>query len=309
MSFLRFYQSEESDEMDYIKTEKLTKHYGKNRGIEDIDVNVKKGEIFGFIGPNGAGKSTLIRTLLNFLYPTSGSATILGKDIVKNSKEIKEDIGYVPSEVKYYEKVTVREIIDYAKSFTKHSYTDKEIDFIIKDLDIDLDKKMEELSLGNKKKVALVQALINNPKILILDEPTSGLDPLIQIKLFKLLRKIKDSGSTVFFSSHNLAEVESICDRVLIIREGRVVKLVDLKETIKDLGKIIEVSGVFPKIVIEEMAERMIFADDKKFKFIYKGDIDKFIKTMSHYDIEELSVRPESLEDTFMKYYEQEVKQ
>ena len=216
--------------MNTIETEKLTKSYGKNIGIEDVDMSVLKGEIFGFIGPNGSGKSTLIRTLLNFLYPTSGKGTVLDKDIVRDSKEIKEHVGYVPSEIKYYGKSTVREIIEYAKSFKKDSLTNNEIDELINDLDIDLNKKMDELSLGNKKKVAIVQALINKPIVLILDEPTSGLDPLMQNKLFKILRTMKKSGGTVFFSSHNLTEVENICDRVLIIREGRVVKLIDLKD-------------------------------------------------------------------------------
>lgn len=295
--------------MNTIETEKLTKSYGKNIGIEDVDMSVLKGEIFGFIGPNGSGKSTLIRTLLNFLYPTSGKGTVLDKDIVRDSKEIKEHVGYVPSEIKYYGKSTVREIIEYAKSFKKDSLTNNEIDELINDLDIDLNKKMDELSLGNKKKVAIVQALINKPIVLILDEPTSGLDPLMQNKLFKILRTMKKSGGTVFFSSHNLTEVENICDRVLIIREGRVVKLIDLKETIKDLGRIIEIKGSFSKDFVEKRTEKIISIIEDKYKFIYRGDIDTFVKDLSTYKVQELSIRKENLEDTFMKYYEKEVKQ
>ncbi len=295
--------------MNTIETEKLTKSYGKNIGIEDVDMSVLKGEIFGFIGPNGSGKSTLIRTLLNFLYPTSGKGTVLDKDIVRDSKEIKEHVGYVPSEIKYYGKSTVREIIEYAKSFKKDSLTNNEIDELINDLDIDLNKKMDELSLGNKKKVAIVQALINKPIVLILDEPTSGLDPLMQNKLFKILRTMKKSGGTVFFSSHNLTEVENICDRVLIIREGRVVKLIDLKETIKDLGRIIEIKGSFSKDFVEKRTEKIISIIEDKYKFIYRGDIDVFVKDLSTYEVQELSIRKENLEDTFMKYYEKEVKQ
>ena len=295
--------------MNTIETEKLTKSYGKNIGIEDVDMSVLKGEIFGFICPNGSGKSTLIRTLLNFLYPTSGKGTVLDKDIVRDSKEIKEHVGYVPSEIKYYGKSTVREIIEYAKSFKKDSLTNNEIDELINDLDIDLNKKMDELSLGNKKKVAIVQALINKPIVLILDEPTSGLDPLMQNKLFKILRTMKKSGGTVFFSSHNLTEVENICDRVLIIREGRVVKLIDLKETIKDLGRIIEIKGSFSKDFVEKRTEKIISIIEDKYKFIYRGDIDVFVKDLSTYEVQELSIRKENLEDTFMKYYEKEVKQ
>ena len=294
--------------MNIIETKKLSKNYGKNIGIEDVDMKIGQGEIFGFIGPNGAGKSTLIRTLLNFLYPTSGEGTIFRKDIVKESKSIKEKVGYVPSEVKYYGKVSVKEMINYAKSFAKNPYKDEEIEVLIKDLNIDLSKNMDELSLGNKKKVAIVQALIGRPEILILDEPTSGLDPLIQKKLFKILRSIKDSGGTVFFSSHNLSEVESICDRVLIINQGRVVKLIDLKTTIKDLGRVIDIKGNFSNKFISTLAENIICCKDNLYSITYKGEIDEFIKQISKYDIDELSIRRETLEDTFIKYYESEEK-
>lgn len=294
--------------MNVIETHNLTKRYGKNRGIENIDMNIGEGEIFGFIGPNGSGKSTLIRTLLNFLYPTSGDGEILELDIVKESKQIKEMVGYVPSEIKYYGKVTVKDMIDYAKSFKKDSYSDEEIQVLVKDLDIDVNKRMDELSLGNKKKVSILQALIGRPKILILDEPTSGLDPLIQKKLFEILLDIKSSGGTVFFSSNNLSEVESICDRVLIIREGEIVNLIDLKLRLQELGRIIEIKGNFSKKFIEKLSDEVISSQHGSYKIIYRGSIDEFIKAISVYDIEELSVRRENLEDTFIKYYEKEEK-
>ena len=294
--------------MNAIETNSLTKNYGKNRGIENINIGVKEGEIFGFIGPNGAGKSTLIRILLNFLYPTSGEGTIDGKDIVKESKAIKENIGYVPSEIKYYGKATVKEIIKYAQSFKKDSYTDEEVDALVKDLDIDVNKKMEELSLGNKKKVSVLQALINRPSMIILDEPTSGLDPLMQKKLFKILRDMKAAGATVFFSSHNLTEVESICDRVLIIKEGKLVDLVELKAVKEDLGKIIDIKGNFSKEFIMEISEEIITEIDGMYKIIYKGEINMFVKAISAYDIEELSIKRENLEDMFIEYYEKDVK-
>ena len=294
--------------MNVIETHNLTKRYGKNRGIENIDMNIGEGEIFGFIGPNGSGKSTLIRTLLNFLYPTNGDGEILELDIVKESKQIKEMVGYVPSEIKYYGKVTVKDMIDYAKSFKKDSYSDEEIQVLVKDLDIDVNKRMDELSLGNKKKVSILQALIGRPKILILDEPTSGLDPLIQKKLFEILLDIKSSGGTVFFSSNNLSEVESICDRVLIIREGEIVNLIDLKLRLQELGRIIEIKGNFSKKFIEKLSDEVISSQHGSYKIIYRGSIDEFIKAISVYDIEELSVRRENLEDTFIKYYEKEEK-
>lgn len=294
--------------MNVIETHKLTKRYGKNRGIENIDMSIGEGEIFGFIGPNGSGKSTLIRTLLNFLYPTSGEGEILGLDIVKKSKKIKEVVGYVPSEIKYYGKITVKDMIDYAKSFKKDSYSNEEIQTLVKDLDIDVNKRMDQLSLGNKKKVSILQALIGRPKILILDEPTSGLDPLIQKKLFKILLDIKASGGTVFFSSHNLSEVESICDRVLIIREGEIVSLIDLKLRLKELGRIIEIKGSFSKEFIEKLGSEIISLEQGSYKLVYRGEIGEFIKAISVYDIEELSIRRENLEDTFIKYYEKEGK-
>ncbi|MEG2800246.1 MAG: ABC transporter ATP-binding protein, partial [Erysipelotrichaceae bacterium] len=196
--------------MNIIETKNLTKNYGKNRGIQDINISVKEGEIFGFIGPNGAGKSTTIKTLLNFIYPTSGSSKILGMDIVEDSSKIKEYIGYVPSEVRYYDDVKVKDIIKYSKSF--YPKTDQEyVDKICNELELDMNKKMGELSLGNKKKVSIAQALIHSPKLLILDEPTNGLDPLMQNKLFNILLKEKEKGNTVFLSSHNLTEVQNLC--------------------------------------------------------------------------------------------------
>ena len=177
--------------MNAIEIKNLTKVYGKNRGIQDINISVKEGEIYGFIGPNGAGKSTTIKTLLNFIYSTSGEALIFGMDSVKESEKIKEYVGYVPSEVRYYDDVKVKDIIKYAQSSypkSKKEYVDR----ICNELELDMNKKMGELSLGNKKKVAIAQSLINNPKLLILDEPTNGLDPLMQKKLFNILIEEKE---------------------------------------------------------------------------------------------------------------------
>ena len=165
-----------------IETENLTKYYGRHRGIIQVNIRVNEGEIFGFIGPNGAGKSTFIRTILNFIYPTEGSGIIFGKDIVKESKSIKKMIGYVPSEVRYYGKVKVKDLLDYANSFKEAS--DGQVGNLMKELDIDENKFMYELSLGNKKKVSIAQALLGNPKLLILDEPASGLDPLCRRNCF-----------------------------------------------------------------------------------------------------------------------------
>lgn len=290
--------------MSVIEIMDLTKSYGKNRGIIDVNINVSEGEIFGFIGPNGAGKSTLIRTLLNFIYPTSGSGNIFGRHISNESKAIKELIGYVPSEVKYYGKSYVKDIINYSRSFKKDA-TDDQIQSLVNELDIDLNKRMSELSLGNKKKIAIAQALLGNPKLLILDEPTSGLDPLMQKKLFNMLLKFRENGNTVFLSSHNLVEVENLCDRVAIIKDGRIIETMDLQSTLNDFGRIIEIEGNIPKEFIEGVANNILSINQDLYKFIYKGDIDKFIKSIATYDIQNLSIRKENLEDTFIKYYEE----
>lgn len=289
--------------MYVIETMGLTKYYGKNRGIIDVDLKVKEGEIFGFIGPNGSGKSTLIRTLLNLLYPTSGGGFIFERDIVTDSKTIKESIGYVPSEIKYYGQSYVKEILEYVKSFKKDA-TSEQIDRLADLLDIDRKKKISELSLGNKKKVAIAQALLGNPKLLILDEPTNGLDPLMQKILFDILNDYRKNGNTVFLSSHNLIEVGNLCDRVSIIKEGKIIETMELISRLSDFGRIIEIEGDFPKEYIEEISSEIYSYNEKTYKFLFKGDIDKFVKSIVPYKISNLSIRKENLEDTFIKYYE-----
>ena len=289
--------------MYVIETINLTKNYGKNRGIIDVNLKVKEREIFGFIGPNGAGKSTFIRTLLNFIYPTAGGGYVLEKDIVADSKAIKESIGYVPSEVKYYGGSYVKDILEYAKSFKKDA-NDKQMKHLVDLLDIDLNKKMNELSLGNKKKIAMAQALLGNPKLLILDEPTSGLDPLMQKILFDILVEIKEKGHTVFLSSHNLIEVGNLCDRVAIIKEGKIIDTMDLKSKLSEFGRIIEIQGNIPKEFIDEIASKILSMDGNSYRFMFKGNIDQFIKSIARYEITNLSIRKENLEDTFIKYYE-----
>jgi len=292
--------------MNIIETNKLTKSYGKNRGIVDVNLQVKEGEIFGFVGPNGAGKSTTIRTLLNFNFPTSGYGTILGKDIVKESSEIKKYIGYVPSEVKFYDESKVKDIIRYAESFYEN--TNKEdTDELCKELEVELEKKMSELSLGNKKKVAIVQALIHNPKLLILDEPTNGLDPLIQKKLFNILEKQRAKGTTIFLSSHNLVEVENLCDRVAVIKDGKIIDVIEIDKLARKTGvKItLKAEGIDNKKV-EEFKGEIIENNKGEITFSFIGDIDKLIKEIAKFNVEKLLIGEHTLEDTFMDYYKRE---
>lgn len=207
-----------------IEINKLTKTYGKHRGIEDITLSIQEGEIFGFIGPNGAGKSTTIRCLLSLIYPTSGSASIFGADCIKNASEIAKEVGYLPSEVFYYDNMKVKDLLNYSASFYKKDCK-KKIRELCDVLELDTGRKIEDLSFGNRKKVGIVQGLLHSPKLIILDEPTSGLDPLMQKKFFDLIQEENRNGATVFFSSHILSEVQKMCDRVGFIKEGKLIKL------------------------------------------------------------------------------------
>ena len=295
--------------MKIIETKNLTKSYNKNRGIESINISVNEGEIYGFIGPNGAGKSTAIKTLLNFIYQTSGSGTIFGMDIVKDSCKIKENIGYVPSEVKYYDTVKVKDIMKYAQSFYPN-VSDEDLGKICMDLELDMEKKMGELSLGNKKKVAIAQALIQNPKLLILDEPTNGLDPLMQKKLFNILVEEKKKGNTVFLSSHNLNEVQNLCDRVAVIKEGKIIDVIELEKATETLGLKITLSSkdINKEIILDLGGKILSEAKDENknnsFIFLYYKDSNSLVKELSKYTIEELLIEKENLEDTFLNYYE-----
>lgn len=290
--------------MNAIEIKNLTKVYGKNRGIQDINISVKEGEIYGFIGPNGAGKSTTIKTLLNFIYSTSGEALIFGMDSVKESEKIKEYIGYVPSEVRYYDDVKVKDIIKYAQSF--YTKSNKEyVDRICNELELDMNKKMGELSLGNKKKVAIAQSLINNPKLLILDEPTNGLDPLMQKKLFNILIEEKEKGNTVFLSSHNLVEVQNLCDRVCVIKEGKIVDIIEIEKSKTELKlKVTLSSSDITDDIVLNLIDKILDKNGKLYTFIYSKNIDSLVKELANYKIDELLIEKENLEDAFLNYYE-----
>ncbi|MGL5765737.1 MAG: ABC transporter ATP-binding protein [Sarcina sp.] len=286
-----------------ISVEKLTKTYNGNRGIKDISFEVKSGEIVGFIGPNGAGKSTTIKILLNMLFKDKGLAKVLNLDCDNDSKLIKEQIGYVPSEVNFYESVKVKDIINYAQSF--YSNVDQvRVNKICEVLEIDKNKRMKELSLGNKKKVAIVQALVGQPKLIILDEPTNGLDPLIQKKLFDILLEERKRGTTIFLSSHNLNEIQNYCDKVIIIREGEIVDIKDIKSL--SIEKRKKVTLITNEINIEQLKD---FSDrieiiEGGFRFIFSGDINKLIIFLANYKLKDFCICEEELLDTFMDYYE-----
>ncbi|MBM7613827.1 ABC transporter ATP-binding protein [Alkaliphilus hydrothermalis] len=293
--------------MNVIEIKNLTKFYGKARGIKDVSFNVEEGEIFGFIGPNGAGKSTTIRTLLSLIYPTSGSATIFGKDCIKFSPEIKKEIGYLPSEVFYYDNMKVMDLLNYSASFYKKDCTQR-IQELAKRLNLDLTKKIDDLSLGNKKKVGIVQGLLHSPKLIILDEPTSGLDPLMQQIFFDLLEEENKKGATILFSSHILSEVQRLCDRVAIIKDGQIIKvekISTLQENTYKKFKIQCASKVdkkhFDMVGVNDLEE-----NDNVISFIFKGDINTIMKKIAEIEITNLWVVEPDLEEIFMHYYEKE---
>jgi ABC-2 type transport system ATP-binding protein len=293
--------------MNVIEINKLTKYYGKSRGIIDISFNVEEGEIFGFIGPNGAGKSTTIRTLLSLIYPTSGSAKIFGKDCIEYGEKIRKDIGYLPSEVFYYDNMKVIDLLKYSASFYKN-VDKKRIYELAEIMDLDLNKKIDDLSYGNKKKVGIVQGLLHSPKLIILDEPTSGLDPLMQQKFFDLIHAENEKGATILFSSHILSEVQKLCTRVGIIKEGRMVRVDDIN-TLKSTNYKkfrIEMKEAVPQDYFRLDGISDLSVDGKIVNFIFRGDINKIIEKLHERSVNNLIVEEPTLEEIFMHYYEKE---
>ena len=290
--------------MKAIEINKLTKSYGKARGIIDVSFDVEEGEIFGFIGPNGAGKSTTIRTLMSLIYPDSGTAKIFGKDCIKDGVEVRKNIGYLPSEVFYYDDMKVISLLKYSASFYG-KVDNKKIKYLAEIMDLDLNKKIDDLSYGNKKKVGIVQGLLHNPKLIILDEPTSGLDPLIQQRFFDLILEENKKGATVLFSSHILSEVQKICTRVGIIKEGRMIK-------VENIEVLQNTNYKKYKITMENELEEGYFdldgisnfaASNKEVSFIFRGDPNIMIEKLHQKKVINFTAEEPSLEEVFMHYY------
>jgi ABC-2 type transport system ATP-binding protein len=290
-----------------VETDKLTKFYGKARGIKDVSFNVEKGEIFGFIGPNGAGKSTTIRILLSLIYPSSGSAEIFGMDCIKKAPEIAKRIGYLPSEVFYYDGMRVKDLLNYSASFYKKDCKQK-IQELSSRMNLDLNKKIDDLSFGNKKKVGIVQGLLHSPDLIILDEPTSGLDPLMQQTFFDLLAEENKRGATVLMSSHVLSEVQRLCSRVAIIKEGKIIKLEKisvLKESnIKRFKFKVKNNVPDDYFAVEGVNDLKVEGDIHS--FIFKGDINAITSKLSGLSLSNLWVDEPDLEEIFMHYYSKE---
>ena len=284
----------------------LTKYYGKTLGVKDINLELEKGEIFGFIGPNGAGKSTTIRSVLNLINKTDGEVLFNGKVLDKSNSEAKKEIGYLPGEVHLYEDLTVKQMLDYHESFFRKDISARRQE-LTERLKLDETKKIGELSLGNLKKAGIVLAFMHEPKLLILDEPTSGLDPIIQQEFFNLLCEEKQKGTTVFYSTHILSEISKICDRVGIIKSGKLLKVEPVKElTEKSLSYVTIASKDCDKI-IHDINATDTTREDNTVTFKNTADADRLIKTLAKYDIDKLYIEPAPIEDIFLHYYEQEV--
>lgn len=291
--------------MNAIEAQSLTKFYGKSRGVIDLNFKVEEGETYGFIGPNGAGKSTTIRLLLNLLFPSSGGAKIFNKDIIRDSTDIKQLIGFVPSEVNYYPQLTVRQLLEYSARFYRvqlNGHFKKLIDT----LEVETDKKFQDLSMGNKKKVAVVQALLHQPKLLILDEPTSGLDPLMQSRFFQLISEENKKGTTVFFSSHILSEVEKLCHRVAIVKQGSIVSqgaVEELKD--KQLSRVVlHLSSKDPELKIKTGGVFDLRDTVNGKTFLFKGNLPELLKELAGLPITRINIEEPDLEEVFMHFYE-----
>lgn len=286
--------------MDAIKTTALTKYYGKARGIIDLNLAVKEGEFFGFIGPNGAGKSTTIRTLLGLIQSSSGSAEIFGQNIMKEKQQILSQVGYLPSEAMFYSGMRVKDVLKLSAELRKKECKE-EAARLCERLQLDTSRKVNELSFGNRKKVAIICALQHNPKLCILDEPTGGLDPLMQREFFDILKERNKNGTTIFLSSHVLSEIQRNCSRAAIIREGQLIACDSVENLARTSAKRITVhtSEALPKM--EGM--RDVHPIDGGVSFLYNGDINVLIQQLSHISLVDLSVGEPDLEEIFMHYY------
>ena len=297
--------------MNAIELKKLTKYYGKARGIVDVDLVVNKGDFFGFIGPNGAGKSTTIRTILGLISPSTGAASVLGHDIITEKKEILSKVGYLPAEAIFYHGMKVKDVLKLSADLRGMDCSE-EAKNLCERLQLDMNRKVNELSFGNRKKVAIVAALQHKPELYILDEPTSGLDPLMQREFFEIMKEKNEEGATVFLSSHILSEIQKNCNRAAIIREGKIIACDTVDSLGKTSAKRVTVNG---NVKVEDLAKLVDVRDIKTnavegeevgggLNFLYGGEINDLIAFLGGFDISDLNVSEPDLEDIFMHYYE-----
>ena len=285
-----------------LEIKKLKKYYGDIRGVEDVNMKIKEGEVYGFIGPNGSGKSTTIKTIMSLINATSGNVYINGKELDKNDLEIKKVIGYLPSEIKLYDDLTAKEILDFHESFYDKNLSKRRKD-LVNLLKLDESKNIEELSLGNLKKLGIILALMHEPKILILDEPTSGLDPIIQNIFYELLLEEKKKGTTILYSTHILSEVSKICDRIGFIKDGVIIKEDNIKSIEENSMTYLTIESDEVDKIKKELNMKIIAETDNLVKFINALKPNELLEILSKYKISKLLVEEVSIEDLFIEYY------
>ncbi len=286
-----------------IEIQNLTKMYGKNRGIVDVSLDVREGEVYGFIGPNGAGKTTTLRLLMGLIFPTSGTASLFGKDCVEDGHTVRAEIGYLPSEVFYYDRMRVKQLLEYSASFYKKDCTAR-INELCERMDLDVSRKIDDLSYGNKKKVGIVQGLLHSPKLIVLDEPTSGLDPLMQHRFFNIIREENEKGATVLFSSHILSEVQRLCDRLAIIKEGSVIRIDEVSQINKEAyRKFRIVSDSLTEVDFQIEGVSDIKREAQEITFYHSGNINDVIKVVSGGNLIDMQIEEPDLEEIFLHYY------
>ena len=288
-----------------IKTEKLTKSYGDSRGISEVDLVVEKGDFYGFIGPNGAGKSTTIRTLLGLINKNSGEAYIFGKDITQNRNEILADVGYMPSDSEFYSGMKVKEMLSLSAKLRGKDCSE-EAKRLAERLELDLERKIDELSFGNRKKVAIVLALQHKPSLYILDEPTSGLDPLMQREFYTILKERNEEGATILLSSHVLSEIGKYCKKAAVIREGRIL-VADSVEKLAHTGiKKVLLRGASIPLGIDGAVD--IKNENDAVEFLYDRSPEELIKALGKISFSDVNISDPDLEEIFMHYYAREDK-
>ena len=289
--------------MNAIETKQLTKFYGSARGIENLDLSVEQGDFFGFIGPNGAGKSTTIRTLLGLISPTGGSASVLGLDIHKEKPQLLSRVGYLPSEITFYPGMKVSQVLRLSARL-RNKNCDREAAELCSRLQLDVSRRVEDLSLGNRKKVGIVCALQHSPELLILDEATSGLDPLMQREFFEILQERNREGTTVFLSSHVLSEIQHNCSRAAIIRGGKIVASGAVSDLADSGARRVQLRGQLDLTGLTGI--RGLSQAGDSMSFLYSGDLPALLGRLAQGKVQDLTIAEPDLEEIFLHYYESE---
>ena len=291
-----------------ISTSGLTKHYGSVAALNDVTLDVRQGEIFGFLGPNGAGKSTMIRTLLGYLHATHGSARVLGRDIVAESVEIRRLTGYLPGGIALYDSLTGEQVLDYlARIQGRTAYRRTELAERLQMSQADLRRRVRDYSRGMRQKIGVIQALQHDPELAILDEPSEGLDPLMQQAFYGILTDLRAEGRTVFFSSHILSEVERVCDRVGIIRHGNLMAVHEVRELLARRRRRVSIQwrGAAPDATSLPGLVDVVVDGDRLFGTLH-GEVAEFVRAVASPSLEDLTIEPASLEEAFLEYYADE---